>query len=501
MSIQSIKNITILGGGTAGWMAAAALAKVLPTSKYTISLIEAQDIAPVGVGEATIPQILLFNKLLEINEDDFIRATKATFKLGIQFENWRQLGDKYIHAFGDVGKDFEGVPFYHYWLKLKQLNQAEDIDQYCLASLACHEKRFMRSVDAGNSPLSNIAYAYHFDAGLYGQYLKKYALQRGVKHIVGKVEQVQHLDNGHISGLMLNSGQFCEGDFFIDCSGFKGELIERTLKVGYQDWSHWLPCDSAITCQSELTDAPVPYTRSIAKSAGWQWQIPLQHRLGNGYVFASKYLYETEAEHSLLAGLSGKQLTDTRLIKFKTGKRAKAWDKNCLALGLANGFIEPLESTSIHLIQSTLAKLFSFFPDNGFAQADIDEFNRQIDFEMEKIRDFIILHYHVTERADSPFWLYCKTMDIPETLQQKIAQFKQNGRISRFNQEMFNELSWFEVMYGQGLRPKGYHALVDRLAPEFIQNRFSQIQQVIRTSVDCMPSHQSYIDDILKGSN
>ncbi len=491
---ENIKKILIVGGGTAGWMTAAALSKVIDQTYCSITLIESDDIGTVGVGEATIPIIQIFNKLLELDEDEFVRKTQGTFKLGIEFVNWTRLGHRYIHAFGDVGKDMDAVQFYHYWLKMAQMERAEDLGLYSIAGVASARGKFMRPFDAGNSPLSNIAYAFHFDAGLYAKFLREFSEQRGVQRMEGKVVASElDPDTGFITAVRLESGKTIDADFFIDCSGFRGLLIEGALKTGYDDWTHWLPCDRAWAVPCENMGEPLPYTRSTAHSAGWQWRIPLQHRVGNGHVFSSNFMSEDEARSILLNNLDGRPLAEPRLLKFVTGKRKKFWNKNCLAIGLSSGFMEPLESTSIHLIQSSIGRLMSFFPNKSFDQEDIDEFNRQADFEFEKIRDFLILHYHATERDDSDFWNYCRTMSIPEALTQKIEQFKKNGRIFRNSNEMFSDLSWLEVMYGQGIRPQGYHPLVDRMPVDEIEKRLESVRRVIEKSVDFMPTHAQFI--------
>lgn len=491
---ENIKKILIVGGGTAGWMTAAALSKILDQRFCSVQLVESDDIGTVGVGEATIPVIQMFNKLLDLDEDEFLRKTQGTFKLGIEFVNWTRIGQKYIHAFGDVGKDMEAVQFYHYWLKMAQLGQAKDLGEYSIAGVASAQGKFMRPFDAGNSPLSNIAYAFHFDAGLYARFLRQFSEARGVRRTEGKIVSSDvNSSTGFITSVLLESGEHIEADFFIDCSGSRGLLIEGAMKVGYDDWSHWLPCDRAWAVPCESPGDPIPYTRSTAHSAGWQWRIPLQHRVGNGHVFSSKFMSEDEARSILLNNLDGKPLAEPRLIKFATGKRKKIWEKNCLSIGLSSGFMEPLESTSIHLVQSSIGRLMSFFPNKSFDQADIDEFNRQADFEVEKIRDFLILHYHATERNDSEFWNYCRTMSIPAELTQKIEQFKKNGRIFRNSNEMFSDLSWLEVMYGQGIRPRSYHPLVDRMPIDEIAKRLESVKRVIDKSVDYMPTHAQYI--------
>jgi tryptophan 7-halogenase len=494
MPDNRIQKVLIVGGGTAGWMAAAAMAKVLQNNYCKIQLVESDAIGTVGVGEATIPQIQLFNKLLGLDENDFVRKTQATFKLGIQFVNWGKIGDRYIHAFGEVGKDFNAVKFYHYWLKLFNEGQAKGLGTYTLTALAAEQGRFMRSVDAGNSPLSNIAYAFHFDAALYAKYLREFATARGVERREGKITDVGlNGTTGFIESVLLDSGERIEADLFIDCSGFRGLLIEGALKSGYEDWTHWLPCDRAVAMPCVKVADPTPYTRSTAHSAGWQWRIPLQHRTGNGHVYCSQYMSDDQALQILLDNLDGEPLAEPNFLRFTTGKRKKFWHKNCVALGLAGGFMEPLESTSIHLVQAGIAKLMSLFPNRSFGQADIDEYNRQVHFDFDRIRDFLIAHYHITQRNDSDFWNYCRTMSIPETLQHKIDLFRANGRIFRSAEELFNDLSWLEVMHGQGLHPIGYHPIVDVLNREEIVQHLDSVEQVIARSAEYMPSHAEFI--------
>lgn len=502
MENKKIKNIVIVGGGTAGWMTAAALAKLLKQNYCNIHLIESDDIPTVGVGEATIPQIQLFNDTLGLDEDDFIKHTQGTFKLGIEFVNWGKIGDSYIHAFGGIGQDIEALPFYHYWWKLRQQNKVPDIGAYCLNAMACPQNKFMRSVNAGNSPLSNIVYAFQFDAGLYAQYLRKFAEQHGVKRTQGKVTETRlHKENGFIKSVVLENGEEHHADLFIDCSGFRGLLIEQALNTGYTSWSHWLPCDRAWAVPCEKTEPLYPYTRATAHSAGWQWRIPLQHRTGNGHVYSSRFMDDEQAKQILLDNLPGKPLDEPRLVKFHTGKRNKIWNKNCIAIGLSSGFLEPLESTSIHLIQSTIARLMAFFPDKHFNAQDIDMFNQQMDAEYERIRDFIILHYKATQRDDSRFWDYCRMMEIPATLQQKMAQFAHNGNIVRDNLELFNETSWLEVLHGQNIHPRSYHPLVDVLPQDELERRVAHIQSVISHSVEAMPLHQTFIDEHCKAES
>lgn len=494
---HNIETICILGGGTAGWMTAAALSKLLPTS-ITITLVESAEIANVGVGEATIPQIQLFNQLLEIDEDEFIRRTKATFKHGIEFVDWRKLGHSYMHPFGTLGLNFNGLDFHHYWLKMTQSGLDKDIQNFAFNSVAAKSGKMMRSINVPNSPLNNIAYAYHFDAGLYVELLKDLSLQNQVHHLLGTVKQVT-TDNqtGFINQITLADKQQIAADLFIDCSGSRGVLIEQALNVGYQSWQHYLPCDSAVVAPSKLVGDAKPHTRSTAQAFGWQWQIPLQHRMGNGYVYSSKFVDDESAKQSFCANVDGELLEPPRIIRFNTGVRNKFWHKNCVAIGLSGGFIEPLESTAIHLIQSGISRLMSLFPNKDMDHVLIDKYNQQAMAEMMQIRDFIILHYHVTERDDSTFWNYCRNMAIPETLAQKLALFQQQGRIFRDNEELFNQTSWLSVMLGQGIMPKSYHPLADVMSEQDIQQRMANIESVINQSVAQMPTQAEFLQQIL----
>lgn len=494
MTDKKIQNIVIVGGGTAGWMTAATMGKLLKNEYCNIRLIESDAIASVGVGEATIPQIQVFNRTLGINEDEFIKRTQGTFKLGIEFVNWGAIGDSYTHAFGDIGQNMDGIAFYHYWWKMRQKGLAPDIGAYALNVVAGKQAKFMRAIDAGNSPLSNIAYAYQFDASLYAKLLREFSEERGVQRIEGKVVETRLRDaDGFIESVVLASGEVIEGDLFIDCSGTRAILIEDALKTGFENWSHWLPCDSAWAVPCERTEPLLPYTRSTAHSAGWQWRIPLQHRTGNGHVFSSKFTSDEAALDVLMSNLDGKPLAEPKLLKYYTGKRKKGWHKNCVAIGLSSGFFEPIESTNIHLIQTAIARLMTFFPNKDFNQHDIDMYNQQTEFEYSTIRDFIILHYKATERNDSDFWNYCRTMEIPQSLQQKIDLFSGNGNIIRHNMELFNETSWLEVFHGQRIHPKGYHPLVDTIDEQEITRRLSFIKSVIDKSVAVMPTQADFI--------
>ena len=494
MNSNNIQKVLIVGGGTAGWMSAAYLSQALGKG-YQIQLIESDEISTVGVGEATIPPILNFNRALGIDENEFIKATQATFKLGIQFNNWGALGESYIHGFGAMGHNTGFVDFHHFWLKMYLAGKVDRIDDYSINLLAAEQNKFARaSKEIKNSPLEDIGHAFHFDAGLYAAFLRKYCEKKGILRTEGKIDAVQtHPENGFVQSVTMQNGDIHYADLFIDCSGFRGLLIEQTLQSGYDDWSHWLPCDSALAVPCESVSPLLPYTRSTAHSAGWQWRIPLQNRIGNGHVFCSQFMGEDQARQILLNNLDGKPLAEPRLLRFITGKRKKFWNKNVVAIGLSSGFMEPLESTSIHLIQKGISRLGAFFPNNGFNKPDIDEFNRQSELEFEQIRDFIILHYHATKREDSDFWNYCRTMPIPDSLQQKIDLFRTNGRIFRFNNELFSEVSWFQVMFGQGIQPQSYHPFVDNKSEEIIEKMIADVKRVMHGVVNIMPTHEEFI--------
>ena len=489
----------IVGGGTAGWMAASFLSQALGKN-IRIELVESDEISTVGVGEATIPPINNFNTALGIDENEFVKATQASFKLGIQFKNWGKLGDSYIHGFGSMGHTTGVVDFHHYWLKMFQEGKVSRTEDYSINLLACEKNKFLRATDKyPNSPLADIGHAFHFDAGLYARYLRGYSEQHGVVRTEGKIVSVQqHPESGYVTSVTIENGTVIEADLFVDCSGFRGLLIEQTLKAGYHDWSHWLPVNRAFAVPCASVSPLTPFTRSTARTAGWQWRIPLQHRTGNGHVYCNEFISDDEAASVLLANLDGKALADPRPLRFTTGMRKKFWDKNVVAVGLSSGFMEPLESTSIHLIQKSISRLVAFFPDKGFEQPDIDEFNRQSRVEFEQIRDFIILHYTATTRDDTPFWNYVRTMPIPDTLKAKIDLFKSNGRVFRINNELFTEVSWFEVMFGQGIHPRGYHPLVDAKPADLIERMVADVKRVMHGVVDLMPTHEAFIAENCK---
>ncbi len=459
MSDPSKRRIVIVGGGTAGWMAAAALARFLPRGT-PITLIESDAIGTVGVGEATIPQIRLFNQHLGIDEDQFVRETQGTFKLGIEFVDWSGPGSRYIHAFGTIGRGLGLVPFHHYWLRDRALGGASSLWDHSASARAAADNRFARDPGRPDLP-SGLAWAYQFDAGLYAAFLRRHAEAAGVRRIEGVVADVR-LDgeSGDVASVTLEDGRTVAGDLFVDCSGFRGVLIEEALHAGYDDWSHLLPCDRAIAVPSARTAPLTPYTRATAHEAGWQWRIPLQHRTGNGIVYCSTFLDDAAAEERLLANLDGEPAGEPRALRFTTGKRRRAWVRNCVAIGLAAGFMEPLESTSIHLIQSAIARLLQLFPGEAVAEADRAEYNRQTDREWLAVRDFLVLHYHANGR-DEPFWRAARAAAIPDSLAHRIALFRANGRIVREGDELFTEVAWLQVMLGQGIVPAGHDPLAE----------------------------------------
>lgn len=484
-----MKKVVIAGGGTAGWIAAATLSKSFKDS-IELVLVESDAIPTVGVGEATIPPIINLHGMLGISEKEFLSRTNGTFKLGISFENWLDNGKKYIHSFGFAGQSTWVAGFQHYWLAgVKRGINLTEYGDYCPEHLACRMDKFAVLAKGG------VNYAYHLDAGLYAKFLREVSEKHGTIRKEGTIEGVNiDSENGNIKSIALASGEVIEGDLFIDCTGFRALLIEEALKTGYEDWSHWLPCNSAIAAQTETVSEAIPYTRSIARESGWQWRIPLQSRVGNGLVYCSDYMSDDDAIKTLTDNVEGKLLTVPKVIKFKTGTRKKIWNKNCIAVGLSSGFLEPLESTSIHLIQKTIARLVQIFPSQEISQHEIDEFNSQAQNELLNIRDFIILHYYVTQRSDSPFWNYCKNMPIPASLEHRINLFKKTGKVYKRDYDLFGEESWIQVMLGQGIMPESYHPVVDAMSDEELRDLLQGWRSATRQKVDKLPKHQEFID-------
>ena len=493
---RRICSIVIVGGGTAGWMTAAALSKVLAPGSVEITLVESDEIGRVGVGEATIPPITTFNSLLGIDENAFLRATKGSIKLAIEFVNWRRIGHRYLHPFGQFGFDMEAVKFHQFWRKLDLAGEAGNIEEYCLSAVAARLGRFTRPREDPRSILSQLKYAYHFDASLYARFLRDYAERRGVSRVEGKIVGVhQRGSDGFVESVELEDGRRIEGEFFVDCSGFRGLLIAQTLGAGFEDWSRWLPNDRAAATQCESAGPDItPFTRATAHAAGWQWRIPLQHRIGTGYVFSSSHISDDEAIATLLANLDGPVVTDPWILRFKAGRRERFWDKNVIAIGLAGGFMEPLESTSIHLIQAGITRLLALFPDRRFDPVEAREYSRLMISQYERIRDFLILHYKATERSDSPYWDYCRTMEIPDTLQTKIDLFQSRGRLFRYEDELFADANWIAVLVGQEVLPESYDPLVDAVDLDAVRSNFSRLRTRFREVADAMPTHRAFLD-------
>jgi tryptophan halogenase len=489
-----VRRIVVLGGGTAGWMAAAILSRRLPAAQVSITVIESPEIGIIGVGEATIPPIRLFNQALGIDAADFLRETRGTLKLGIEFKDWSRLGSTYIHPFGVPGTRAEQVSIHQEWLRLRSAGDDASFEELSLNAVAARCGRIPSTpgdLDAA-SPL--FAYAYHFDAALYAAYLRGYALSLGVQRLERKVVNVELRGaDGFIQALILDGGARIEAELFIDCSGFRGVLIEGALKTGYEEWGRWLPCDRAVAVPCESAGSLTPYTRSTARAAGWQWRIPLQHRIGNGYVYSSPALSDDEAAATLLSNLDGEASAEPRFLRFTTGRRRKFWNKNCIALGLASGFLEPLESTSIHLIQKGLTHLLNLFPTSSFEPALEAEYNRLAVTEYERVRDFIILHYKATERGDTPLWRYCRDMEIPDTLAYKMRQFRESARVVKFGGDLFAAANWTAVFLGQDVWPARYDPLTERLDLAELRRELQQVRTDIRRHVESSPRHEDYL--------
>ena len=484
----------IVGGGSAGWMAAAALSRITRNGVTQVMLIESEEIGTVGVGEATIPPIANFNGMLGIDEADFMRRTQATFKVGIEFVDWDRIGHRYMHPFGPFGVDMEGIKFHQHWLRLRAAGEMSSLWDYNLCNVAAAMGRFTRAAPDDPSIVSAMTHAYHFDAGLYAAYLRAFAEKRGVVRREGKVAEVMlRSDDGFVEAVRMADGERIEADLFIDCSGFGGLIIEQALHAGYEDWTHWLPCDRALAVPSQSTQPLTPYTRSTASAAGWRWRIPLQHRTGNGHVYSSAHMSDEAARDELLAGLDGPPLAEPRPLRFTTGRRRSQWVKNCVSLGLSSGFLEPLESTSIHLIQSGVSRLMAMFPDRTCDPVLVAEYNRLSRIQFEQVRDFIILHYKASRRDDTPFWRQVRDMAVPETLSRRIELFRSSGRFFRFEDELFGESSWIAVMLGQGIEPAVHDPLADSMDLDLVRRRLAGLGHMMRETAGRMPTHEAYI--------
>jgi tryptophan 7-halogenase len=486
-----IKKILILGGGTAGWMTAAALAKTFGAS-CQITLVESDVIGSIGVGEATTPTIRIFNSLIGIEESEFIKKTNGTFKLGIEFVNWGKTGSSYFHPFESYGFNRGPVEFYHYWFKYKQLNPDANILNYSISSLAAKNRKFIPITSSGGVQ-QRLSYAYHFDSGLYANLLRDHAVSMGVVRVEGMLEDVLLSGEGAIASVSLKSGEVIVAELFIDCSGFSALLTAKALNVGFEDWNHYLLCDRAVVVQSAEDESLLPFTRSTAHSSGWQWRIPLQNRVGNGHVYSSKYISDDEANNVLLKNIQEELVTESRVIQFKTGIRKKSWHKNCIAIGLSAGFLEPLESTSIYLIQMGVVNLIKNFPTLGFEQSTIDFYNKKMREDYIYVRDFVIAHYKVSQRTDSSFWRYCKQMDVPESLQERLAHFSATGVPLVATHDIFKENNWVAMLIGQGLFPKDYHPYVDQLSLDELSTYVLGVKKTYEQAIHNMPAHAEFI--------
>jgi tryptophan halogenase len=494
VSDHNIRKIVIVGGGTAGWMAAAAFSALLERGAIEIVLIESDEIGTVGVGEATIPPLIAFNNMLGINEDEFLAASQGTFKLGIDFVDWGAPGERYFHPFGPHGQDFGGVHFHQLYLRESRRRPLPDIRDWSMSAVVAELGRFARPGPDARLPLSQLAYAFHFDAGLYARFLRAYAERNGVRRLEGRiVDSSVDAESGHVRAVTLADGAAVAGELFIDCSGFRGLLIEEKLGAGYEDWSRWLPCDRAVAVPCRLPGPPEPFTRSTARASGWQWRIPLQHRMGNGLVYSSAHLDRADAEALLLANLEGEALAEPRHLSFTAGRRRLAWTANVVSLGLSSGFVEPLESTSIHLVQSGIAKLLALFPDRRFDPRERDEYNRQMQDVFEDVRDFVILHYKATRRDDSPFWDYCRTMDVPDSLAAKLELWRSKGRLFREGRELFGTTSWVAVLLGQGIVPEEQEPAVNAIDPVMASDALDKMRVSYRRMAEHMPPHADFV--------
>ena len=498
-SVELPRRVVVVGGGSAGWMAAAALATVLKPP-YGIHLVESEEIGTIGVGEATIPTIRLFNDLIGLDEADFVRSTQGTFKLGIEFLNWGAQGERYFHGFGGIGDEpLSPLGFEQYWLRMRALGRAGPLDAYCINNAAALANRFgIPSAVQGDNPLRNFGYAYHFDAALYARRLRALAELRGVKRVEGRVvevilDQAPGSRHGEVRAVRTHRGELIGGDLFIDCSGFAALLIEGALHTGFEDWNHWLPCDRALALPSDPVGPLTPFTRATAHKAGWQWRIPLQHRTGNGHVYCSRHISDDEAAAVLLRHVDGQALAEPRLIRFTTGMRRQAWNRNVVALGLAGGFVEPLESTSLHLTQMAIAQLMQFFPHRGFVPEHVAEYNRQSRLRYEAVRDFVILHYHLNQRSDSAFWRDCAHMNVPDRLRERMALYSATGRLVNADEDLFKEQSWMQVMEGQNLRPLSCQAPTALQDDDCTERYLRKVAGDIAARVAGMPEHADYI--------
>ena len=487
---MNLKQIVIVGGGAAGWMTAAALSRLLDPKEVSLTLVESDEIGIIGVGEATIPDMLQFNLFLGIAEAELMRATQATFKLGIEFVDWSRPGARYFHPFGFHGVDIDGLDFHQYWLRCRAAGHPHGIGDYCQTELLARRGKFaFPDLRVPGAPASYLRYAYHFDATLYARFLRQYAEKRGVRRVEGKVCEVLRAgESGFLTGVRLGDGRLVSGEFFVDCSGFRSLLMGDALQTPWVDWRHWLPCDRALAMACEHDGPPLPYTRSTAKAAGWQWKIPTRERTGNGHIWCSDHMSEDEATSVLLAGVDARPLGSPRLIRFGTGHRQRFWEKNCVAIGLSAGFLEPLESTSLYLIRQGISRLIALFPDATQPAVYRDEYNRWMQKDLEQVRDLLVFHYFANQR-DEPFWRQCRRMSIPETLQRRIALFAEGGRFLRNEGELFPNASWVAVMLGQGVVPRAIDPVVAAVPVPTIESKLSLLRRAMNDFADAQPSH------------
>lgn len=492
--MKPIKKIVIVGGGSSGWIAAAVLAHDFRPDVLQIELVESEEIGTIGVGESTVPPFVELIKNLGIDEQDFIQSTHATFKLGVKFPDWHKIGESFFHPFGWIGTRFGAYDFYQIWLKAKSKGHASELQSFAPCSVMAEEKRFFLPQEAPpKTPLGSAGYALHIDASLVAKYLRRYSEERKVKRTEGRVTEVRQNDDGGIASLLLQSGKEIHGDFFFDCTGFYSLLIEKTLGIGYEDWLNFLPCDRAVAVQTENLGEAVPYTVSTAREEGWSWRIPLQHRTGNGYVYSSEYCSDDEATEKLLTYVDGKTITEPQIIPFRAGVRESFWHKNCLSIGLSSGFIEPLEATALHIVVRGMDFFLRFYPDQDCKQALIDEYNRRMRAEYELIRDFIVLHYCLTEREDTPFWKHCKHMDIPPSLAEKIRLFRAHGGLREGIDELWTASSWQSVFEGMGVRPENYSPKIDNLDYPWMEERLQEMEAAINGMVRSLPTHDQFL--------
>ncbi len=489
---EQLRSIAVVGGGTAGWMAASILARALPGTKCTITVIESPMIPTVGVGEATIPPIIELLRFLSINEDDFVRHTQATYKLGIKFTDWHHLGHSYWHPFGTFGEMINLRPFYHSFQRAKARALPVKVSDFSLCATLGDQGKFRFPENLPDGPVAGLRYALHFDAGLVAKYLRAYSERLGVTCLERTVSMATQRADGYIDELVFSDATRLRADLYIDCSGFGGLLIEKTLQTGYLDWRSWLPCDRAIAMQTELNSPRPPHTESFARAAGWRWRIPLQHRNGNGYVYSSAHISDDAAHDDLLASVRERPLTEPRVLRFVTGRRKLFWNRNCVALGLASGFLEPLESTSIHLVMSGMYKLLEYLPDRSFDQRGIDAYNTETINEMERIRDFIVLHYCLTQRNDSSLWEYCQNMSLPDSLSSRIELYRTTGRIRHQAGDLFTDLSWFYILEGMGVEPQRYDPLIDVLKFDQLKEILASMARSVHAASNAAPSHDGY---------